>query len=402
MVVESYAQLAAEGYLVIRPRSSTRVTERPVPTAARGTVRATLPARYDFHAGRPDLGEFPRSIWLRSVRRAMNLAPSARLDYDDPAGIPELREALAGYLNRVRGAATDPGLVIVCNGFSQGLGLLGQVLSKMGSRRLAVEDPSHPGSRQIVEAAGLEIVAVAVDEEGIRVDVLSRTAADAVLVTPAHQYPTGVVLAPEPRTALIDWAIASNTLIIEDDYDAEYRFDRQPIGALHGLAPDRVVYGGSASKTLAPGLRLGWLVVPPWLVEQVAAAKAQADRGSSALEQLALADFLAAGELDRHLRRMRPIYQRRRDALLDALGWWLPGLMPMGTAAGLHLVARLPPELDEGTIVTRAAAASIAVYGMASCTVASTSGPGALVLGYGGMSESAIRAGIQALARAIV
>jgi GntR family transcriptional regulator/MocR family aminotransferase len=251
------------------------------------------------------------------------------------------------------------------------------------------------------------VAGVPVGPDGIRADLLERSDADAVILTPSHQWPTGAVLSADSRTAVLRWATRRGALIIEDDYDAEYRYDRAPVGAIQGLAPDQVVYAGSASKTLAPGLRLGWLVVPGHLVDDVAAAKIAADRGSPALDQLAFADFLARGDFDRHLRRMRPVYRRRRDALLRALEQRLPDLRPTGISAGFHLVTWLPPDLDEASIVAEAARRGLGVYGIAPYRISAGGDQGGgqrggggqgLLFGYAGLNERAIREGIDILA----
>jgi|SRR5215207_129870 len=293
VVVETYDQLAAEGYLATRQGAATRVAEAAFrPAAAAPAPAAARPPRFDFRPGAPDVALFPRTRWIASLRRALRAAPDARLDYGDAHGAPELRAALAGYLGRVRGVASDPGRIVVTSGMAQGMALFGRTLIARGARRIAVEDPwSTPGRDQLV-TTGLEPVPVDVDANGLRVDRLEAAAPDAVVVTPAHQFPTGVVLSPERRAALAEWAVRSDAFVLEDDYDAEYRFDRAPVGAVQGLAPDRVVYAGSVSKTLAPALRLGWLVVPERLAGAIAAAKAADDLGTPIVEQLALADFL--------------------------------------------------------------------------------------------------------------
>jgi GntR family transcriptional regulator/MocR family aminotransferase len=251
-----------------------------------------------------------------------------------------------------------------------------------------------------VRATGLEVVGIPVDDVGIRVDMLDRANVDVVVVTSAHQYPTGAVLPPDRRASLVDWATRRDTLVVEDDYDAEFRYDREPIGSIQGLCPDRVVYAGSASKILAPGLRLGWLVVPARFVEAIGQAKLVADQGSAAIDQLAFADFIAGGELDRHLRRVRPIYRRRRDALLTALGLYLPRLEPVGASAGLHLMAWLPEDLAEGEFVRAAAERGIGVYGLAPCRIA-RGGRGAIVFGYATPGEAAITSGVKQLGAAV-
>jgi len=247
---------------------------------------------------------------------------------------------------------------------------------------------------------GLEVVGLPVDADGVRVDLLDDAGVDAVVVTPAHQYPTGAVLSPERRAALIAWASRRGAFVIEDDYDAEFRYDREPIGAMQGLCPERVVYAGSASKILAPGLRLGWLIAPASLAPDLARAKANADMGSPAIEQLAFADFLAHGELERHLRRMRPIYRRRRDALLAAVARHLPDLRPVGSSAGLHILAWLPAAIPEEPLVRSAATAGIGVAGVGSERIA-RGGPGGLVFGYGSIREAAIDGGVRQLAEVV-
>ena len=398
VVVEAYQQLVAEGYLTSRPGGYTRVAVGPESLRKRARPAAEQAPAIDFGYGRADVSSFPRAAWLRSIRRVLTETPDERFGYLSGRGVPELCEVLAEYLNRVRGTSADPESIVLCNGYAQGIALLVQVLARSGARRLALEDPSS-GDDALPAAieAGLEVVGVPVDEHGIRVDALERSDADAVVLTPSHQWPVGAVLSAESRGAIVRWARRRGALVIEDDYDAEYRYDRAPIGAMQGLAPDNVVYAGTASKTLAPGLRLAWLVVPQPLVEDVAATKILADRGSPALDQLAFADFLSRGELDRHLRRMRPVYRRRRDALLDALRDRLPDFQPTGIAAGQHLVAWLPADLDEAAVVEAAARCGVGVYGVAPYRIASQ-GPGGLIFGYATLSERTIAEGIEILA----
>ena len=399
VVVEAYEQLVAEGYLTSQPGGATRVAAKVVepPTTAipRGTTR---PYRIDFGYGRPDVTEFPRQDWLRSLRRVLNDAPSDRLSYLDDRGAPELREALASYLNRVRGTAANPERIVVCNGFAQALGLLAQVLRASGAKRLGVEDPGQRDAIRAAKQNGLEVVPIPVDDAGIVAEALARADPDAVVLTPAHHFPTGAVLSPARRSVIVAWAKARGRLILEDDYDAEYRYDREPIGAIQGLAPDHVVYAGSASKTLAPGLRLGWLIVPARLVDLVAATKQATDRGSASLEQLAFADFMSRGEFDRHLRRMRPIYRARRDALLAALHRYLPELRPVGASAGLHVLAWLPAGIDEAELVRRAAEAGVGLDGVTPYRGAGHDDGQAsagLLFGYGTVTEAAIEEGIR-------
>ena len=398
VVVEAYQQLVAEGYLTSRTGGYTQVAIAPQPAPAPARPAPPPAPHIDFGYGRADVVNFPRAAWLRSLRTVLNEAPGDRLGYLSGHGVSELRQALADYLNRVRGTAAKPDNIVICNGYAQAIVLLVQVLAKTGAKRLAIEDPSScDDARPTAESVGVDVIGVPVEDDGMRVDLLARSDADAVILTPSHQWPTGAVLSAESRAAIVQWARRRGAVIIEDDYDAEYRYDRAPIGAMQGLAPDQVVYAGTASKTLAPGLRLGWLVVPRHLVDGVAAAKIAADRGSSALDQLAFADFLARGEFDRHLRRMRPIYRRRRDALLKALRDRVPDLEPAGVSAGLHLVAWLPPDLDETTVVNAAARRGLGVYGVAPYRISSP-GRGGLIFGYATLNERVIAEGIGMLA----
>jgi GntR family transcriptional regulator/MocR family aminotransferase len=401
VVVEAYQQLRAEGYLASRSGGYTEVAaEAETPAEALSEPVTSAEPRISFRYGRADPAQFPRAAWLRSVSRVLNQAPNDRFGYSSGQGTPELRQALAAYLNRVRGTSASPHNIVICNGFAQGISLLIQVLASNNLRRLAVEDPSAADDLLVASAAhGVELVPVPVGPDGLQADLLEESGADAVLVTPSHQWPTGAVLGPDGRTALLRWAKRRNGLIIEDDYDAEYRYDRAPVGALHGLAPEHVVYAGTASKTLAPGLRLGWLILPGWLVGPVAEAKIAADRGSSTIDQLTFADFLTRGEFDRHLRRMRPVYRRRRDTLLTALGRELPGLRPDGISAGFHLVAWLPSGLDEAAVVAAAARYGVGVFGLAPYRM--MPGPPGLLFGYAGLPDHTITEAITLLSRAL-
>jgi GntR family transcriptional regulator / MocR family aminotransferase len=407
IVVDAYEQLLAEGYLTARQGSATVVAhsgsapERAVQRAAKSAPQAKVPVfRHDFRPSVPDMTTFPRRAWHRSLRKVLANAPGGAFGYPEPRGVPQLRRALAEYLNRARGTNAHPDRMVLCNGFTQGFRLACAVLRERGARAVATEDPSHDEQRAAIRALGLKVVTVPVDEQGIVVEKLERSGADAVLLTPAHQFPTGSVLAPQRRAALLEWAARRQGTIIEDDYDAEFRYDREPVGSLQGVAPDRVVYVGSASKTLAPALRLGWLLAPGSLVEAIAQEKKQEDRGSAALEQLAFADFIERGELDRHLRRMRHIYRRRRDLLTKALHTHLPGHRVSGIAAGLHLLLELPAGTDEAKVIEAAGSLSVAVSGIGVYR-ARVKGPPALTIGYGSVRDSAIAEGIRRLASAI-
>lgn len=400
VVVTAYEQLTAEGYLTSRSGGYTTIATGPAPAPVPAPPVAP-PAPISFGYGRTDVSQFPRAAWLRSVRRVLTTAPTDRFGYTSGQGTPELRAALAEYLNRVRGADAHPDTVVVCAGYAQAANLLIQVLRAAGGTRLAVEDPSaDDDARAHATAAGMTVTGVPVGADGIDVAALAGVAADALVLTPSHQWPTGGVLSAAARAAVIRWAAARDALVIEDDYDAEYRYDRAAVGAMQGLAPDRVAYVGSASKTLAPGLRLGWMVLPPRLVGPVVAAKLLADRGSPTIDQLTFADFLAGGEFDRHLRRMRPLYRRRRDALLAALGRHLPRLRPTGIAAGQHLVAWLPPHLSEAAVEAAALARGVAVTGVGRYRLAPGGEPG-LLFGYASLSERTIEEGVVQLAAAL-
>ena len=401
VVVEAYQQLTAEGYLASRAGGYTQVAAGPAAAAAPARPAGEPRPAIDLSYGRADVSSFPRAAWLRSIRRALTDTPNEVFGYLTGRGVPQLRACLADYLNRVRGTAADPDHMVICTGYAQGVALLMGVLAAGGARRLALEDPSsRDDALPAARAAGLEVTGIPVDANGIRVDLLRDSGADAVILTPSHQWPTGSVLSARNRAAVIRWAAERGAVIIEDDYDAEYRYDRTPVGALQGLAPDRVVYAGSASKTLAPGLRLGWFVLPGHLTEPMAAAKVAADRGSPALEQIAFADFVARGEFDRHLRRMRPVYRRRRDALLAALDRYLPWLEPTGISAGLHLVTWLPPHLDEAAVVGAARRAGVGLDAVGPYRIGGP-GPGGLIFGYATVSERAIAEGVARLAAVI-
>ena len=406
VVVEAYAQLVAEGYLTSRRGGYTQVATTAASPTTPSRPRPRPPARahslaVDFGYGRGNVAAFPRAAWLRSVRRVLTETPGERLGYLDGRGALELRSALAAYLNRVRGTNATPETIMITNGYAQAASLLTGVLAARGATTLAVEDPSaSDDARPIAHALGMNIVGVPVGDDGVRVDALAELDADVLILTPSHQWPTGGVLSPEARAAVLGWAHRTGALILEDDYDAEYRYDRAPVGAIQGLDPDRVAYAGTASKTLAPGFRLGWVILPPRLVEPLAEAKLLADRGSPILDQLTFADFLSRGEFDRHLRRLRPVYRSRRDALLTALAKHLPELEPAGIAAGLHLVAWLPEDLDEATVIAAAAREGVAVAGVSPYRL-SPSARGGLIFGYSNLDERQIADGVTRLARAI-
>jgi GntR family transcriptional regulator/MocR family aminotransferase len=403
LVVDAYAQLLAEGYLVARSGAGTYVADTmgvvPVPTIE--PAQNTL--AWDFFPGYPDLASFPRGAWLRVLRETIREVPDRSLGYPDPHGAPELRAALAGHLRRVRGLAVEPQSIVICAGAAQGFALLARAIA---GGRIAVEDPGLPPHRAILVAHGASLVALPVDEDGAQVHELERLveeqgAIDAVLVTPAHQSPTGVGLAPVRRAALLGWAQETGAVVIEDDYDAEFRYDRVPLGAMQGLAPDRVVYMGTVSKTLAPALRLGWLVLPPRLVDAVVEQKVLADHGCPTLDQLALARLLEGGAYDRHLRQARRRYRARRDALVKALSQYLPGARVTGLAAGLHAIVRLDHPVDGLALMQAAAQRSVGVYPLGYAYMEVKPVHEGLILGYANLAEPAIEEGIRRLARVL-
>ncbi len=399
LVLECYEQLEAEGYLSTRVGSATRVAAgavTPPPPVARPAPAARL--EVDFRYGVPDLTSFPMRDWLWALNEAGRHAPTAAVDYGDPRGLQTLRQVLASYLRRVRGAAVDPELMVICTGFAQGVNLVLRALALQGVRRVGIEDPGDRDNDGVAERAGLEAVPIKVDERGVDVDALAHSGARAVVLTPAHQTPTGVVLAPERRHALIDWANRVDGVVLEDDYDAEFRYDRQAVGAVQGLAPDRVVAMGTVSKSLGPGMRLGWIACPAWLAEAIAWQKRVDDKGSPALEQLALARLIESGRYDRHLRRMRSVYGARRQALVDALAEHAPEVKLTGLAAGFHAVARLPAGTGERAVVAAARERSIGLYGMSDYRADRATVPPELVLAFGNVTESGIRRGIAEVA----
>jgi GntR family transcriptional regulator/MocR family aminotransferase len=402
-VVEAYAQLQAEGYLVARRGSGTWVADLPLGRrAAPKRASAARPARFSFDPGMPDLTAFPRTAWSRASNRGLRAAPASSLGYGDPRGRPELRDALAAYLRRVRGADADPELIVVCGGFSHALALLARLLRRRGAASIAMENPCLWWHRNIAALAGLDVVAVPVDEHGARTDRLGETSADALLLAPAHQFPTGALLHPERRTAAIAWARATDGLVIEDDYDAELRYDRPPIGALQALDPERVVHAGTASKTLAPGLRLGWMVLPPALVEPIVELRWAEDVHVPATEQIAFTELLVSGEFERHVRRLRARYRARRGRLLAVLAAGAPGARAVGISAGLRLLLELPAGSPSGEeLAEEGAARSIELFPLASCYHGGRVPPDVrdgLVLGYAALPEHEFESGLAALA----
>ncbi len=366
-VVEAYQQLVAAGYLTAERGRGTMVSAGTRDWAASTEpVRSTTPA-VSFLPGPPDLASFPRRRWLAALRRALATAPDEALDYGDPRGMPELRQALAAYIGRTRGVMATADRLVVCSGFVQGLALVCRALRAGGATAIAFEDPSWSFHRSVAAAEGLRIVGLPVDDEGPRLDRLALEDVAAVVVTPAHQAPTGVTMSAARRAALLRWSQDHDGIVVENDYDAEFRYDQPPVGAMQGLDPERVVHAGSASKTLAPGVRLAWLTLPHRLIDPVVAAKIMADRGSAVLDQMAFAQLVESGDYDRHVRRMRRSYQSRRDLLIGTLSDRVPALRVLGVAAGVHAVVELPsPGPTEKEVVALGRQRSVLVTGMGS------------------------------------
>ncbi len=403
VVVDAYAQLAAEGFVHSRPGAATTV----------GTVQASaLPAGWhnerpvtrpgpelDLRPGLPDLSAFPRRAWATASREVLLHLPDAELGYIEPWGPWVLRRQLASYLARVRGAMTAPDGIVVVSGVTQGLTLLCRMLLRDGEDSIAVEDPSNAIQRQLLGRLGLTVVDVPVDESGLQVDVLAATKTRAVLCTPAHQYPSGVVLSPARREQLLRWAGQAGGLIIEDDYDAEFRYDRAPVGCLQGMDAQHVALLGSVSKTLAPALRIGWVLTPPRLLAALRAIKRDDDFGSNAIDQHVLARLLESGAYDRHLRGMRRRYRQRRDAFIEALARRLPDWQVMGSAGGLHLTIALPPGMHEGRLVAAAGGLGLSVLGLEPMSGSSVAGTG-IVISYARMTSSMSEDAVDRLAKA--
>lgn len=403
LVTEAYEQLTAEGYLRAGRGAGTWVGEGVRAAAPGASDLAPRPAtgvRVDFVAGSPDLALFPRAAWSAAQRAVVADLPHQALGYPDPRGLPRLRTALAELLTRRRGVVADPERIVVCSGVTQAVTLLGIVLRARGQRDFGVESPGSPQYEDLFATVGARAVRLPLDDEGLAMRPLRESGVRTVVTTPSHHFPSGIAYSAARRTRLLDWARETGGLIVEDDYDGDFRYDRAPVGALQGLDPEHVAYTGSVSKSLAPGLRLGWLLVPDALADDVVARKRYMDLGNPALDQAVLARFVERGDYDRQLRRCQRAYKERRDALVAALHRCLPGAEVSGIAAGLHAIATLPDRFGPPReLVDRCAAAGVAVrplehYG------GGAGGGVSLVLGYAHLSPARITEGVRLLADA--
>ena len=395
-VTAAYGQLTAEGYLTAKRGSGTIVattlaTPAPVPPPAPSARQW----RYDLRPGLPALSEFPRAEWVAATRAALTELPDEALGYPDPAGLPELRTELAAYLGRVRAVTATADDVVITHGGAEALSMLTAVLRTHGHDAIGMEDPGHPGQANLLREHGLHPVPVPVDRDGLVVSALPSSVR-AVVVTAAHQFPLGTTLHPARRHALLAWAREHDGVIIEDDYDAEHRYDRPALRAMQAMDPNHVAYLGSVSKTLAPALRLGWLVLPTVLRANIVSRKQLTDLGCSPLPQAAFARLLRGGGYDRHLRRTRTAYRRRRDALLTAVAEHLPAWQPIGVAAGLHVVLRLPAGTDDSVVSQRLDDVGIHAPALSDYTQLGTY-PG-LVIGYAATSPDRLRAAVREIA----
>jgi len=361
------------------------------------SVRAS-PARIDLTPGVPDLAAFPRTAWLRAERAVLTDLSASAFGYGDPAGTPALRQAVANWLARNRGIRTDPAEVVIVAGVAQALGLFAQVFRRDGMSTIAVEDPSSLGARQHLRSWQIETPPVPVDSQGLQVDVLRAVGAPAVLVTPAHQFPTGVVLDGERRRELMRWA-EEGGLIVEDDYDAEHRYDRPPVPALRSVLPEHVCYAGSVSKLLAPALRVGWALAPTRYRSAFVAAKRNADLGNAVLAQLVLAQLMESGELERQLRFLRKRHRRRRDAMIAAIGTHLSGAVVHGAAAGLHLMITFDADFADVDLAAAALEQGVKTQPLSWHTQLRR--PPGLVLGYAASTPTIIEEGLSGIAKAL-
>ncbi|MBK5232853.1 MAG: PLP-dependent aminotransferase family protein [Thermoleophilia bacterium] len=391
VVTDAYAQLVAEGYIDQRQGAAPRVrnlSQVEVTTTGDADFKPRL--THELVGTVPDLSLFPRKEWLAAVRRSLTGMPNSELGYGDPRGTPEMREELASYLRRVRGVSGTGERIVITHGYTQGLSLACRVLVRRGATHIAVENPSDDDQWEVIRRAGLEVVPCPVDESGLIVDRVIERDVDAVVATPAHQFPTGAVMAPERRSQLAEWAASNGKILIEDDYDSAYRYDRDPVGTIQGLAPESCIQIGSVSKLLAPALRMGWMIIPSAMTGSVARERWATDGGHRAIDQRAFVEFILSGDLDRHLRQTRHIYRTRRDRLVKALESAVPDGEIKGIAAGLHLVLRLPPGVEEGIVCKKMAQKGIHLRGIATYQMGTEPLPPALVVGYGAIADASL------------
>ncbi|MGV9231954.1 MocR-like pyridoxine biosynthesis transcription factor PdxR [Streptomyces nigra] len=408
LITEAYEQLTAEGYLRSGRGAGTWVggAARAAPPRARDHAPRPAGELADFVPGTPDVSLFPRASWAAAQRSVLAELPHQELGYPDPRGLPRLRTALAALLARRRGVVADPERIVVLSGVSQAMAVLGSVLHARGIREVGVEDPGSPQHAGLYAAAGVRAVPLPLDDEGPALGPLRESGVRYLVTTPAHQFPTGIACSARRRAELLDWAREVDGFVLEDDYDGDFRYDRAPVGALQGLDPERVAYSGSVSKSLAPGLRLGWLLVPEALAEEVVERKRTMDLGHPTLDQAVFARFVERGDYDRQLRRCQRAYRERRDALVTALGTHFPGSRVTGIAAGLHVIAALPARYGpEERFLARVAAAGVAVRPLTHYTHPRAGDDGEepgvrLVLGYAHLPPGRIRAGVELMAGA--
>jgi GntR family transcriptional regulator/MocR family aminotransferase len=402
LVTEAYEQLTSEGYLRSGRGSGTWVGDsvRAAVRGARDRHTRSPDAVVSFRPGTPDLSLFPRAAWGAAHKSVLDTLEHHALGYPDPCGLPQLRVALSELLTRRRGVAADPERIVVCSGVAQAMTLLGFVLHEEGQRAVGVEDPGSPEHGTLFAAAGLRAVPLPLDAGGLAMGPLTASGVRTVQTTPAHQFPTGIGYSAARRTELLAWARSVDGLIVEDDYDGDFRYDRAPVGALQGLDPEHVAYTGSVSKSLAPGLRLGWLLAPARLTGAVVARKRNLDLGHPVLDQALFAELITGGGYDRQLRRCQRAYRERRDTLVSALTGHFPGTEVSGIAAGLHVIARLPARYGpESGFLRRAARAGVAVRPLSDYgTARPQDGAVRLVLGYAHLTPDQIVRGIGLLA----
>ncbi|MEU8632579.1 PLP-dependent aminotransferase family protein [Amycolatopsis sp. NPDC048633] len=363
-VVAAYAELVAEGWLSSRQGAATRVATAHGAAPPDRACADPDPARplHDLRPGTPDVAAFPRAEWLRAARRVFDRAPDRAFSYPDVRGTEELRTALAAYLARARGVRTDPERIVVCAGAAHGLRLLATALRARGTDSVFTEGYGLDLHRRLLTESGLRTPCLPMDGHGARTDLLAQTSgAGAVVLTPAHQFPSGEVLSGDRRAAVIRWARNTGAVVVEDDYDGEFRYENPPVGSLQALDPGHVAYLGTASKSLAPGLRLGWLVVPEILADQLSRALGEFGMCGT-LDQLVLAELLGSGAYDRHVRAMRARYRRRREQLSEMLAGRARSRLS-GASAGLHAIVNVPSGC-EAAIIGAAEADGLALCGI--------------------------------------